>query len=661
VRKMTMSITVLCVVSLTAGAWAQVPASKPMPKAEPVLNHIPAGSLGYVIIPNIDKTIANVEKFLVNIGVGQMLGLGMMPPAEEGAPPQPSMLTMLLKQNAKLGDGFNSNAGFAAVMLDPQAFGINLAKIIERDTAAQTQPGAEAAELKKNLPFVLFVPGTSIQGVFGNYKIVPDPDGKFSRVSLRMSEMFATTSGSYVLLSPNKAALQAVVQSQTKASSELGKAATDLLARSDLAYQINMKTAGPLLKKVFKVIEEKMGGELMGQGIARPSPADIASHKTQTGIMKMYLSLYAQMLEQIDDVTVGVRLAQTGIVLEYLVAVKPGTNMAKTMATLPANKQGAQILNGLPSMPYVLAAGATFGDAYAQNKAYVLDMLEEMLKTEALAKLSEEVKARNRKLTSDYADQITGYQIVLGGAPDGSGVFGLAAVVKCKDSEKVKALMAEECALAETFIVALVEDEEVKKLRLPYSRNVEQLGSISLDAIEILHPKLLELDEMKREKMKQVLGEDKVRILVAAADKNTVVVTFGGGMTFMGEALNAAPGKGPIPNDAGTKEIMKYMPKDAMILCVFNVANLMDVIRTGMVAVGGDPQASAMIPQLTCKTPIACGVNVRGNAMHAVLYIPNELIKEGMQKVMMMLMAGGMMGPGAGGRPMPPAPMDNDF
>ena len=659
-RKLTTIATVLCVVSLTAGVWAQTSAAKPMPKAEPVLNHIPAGSLGYLIVPNIDRTMGNVEKFLVNIGLGQMMGLGMMPPAAEGAPPQPSMLIMLLKQIAQLGDGFNSNAGFAVVMLDPQAFGINLAKMIERGMDAQTQPAAEASETKKNFPFVLFVPGTSIQGVFGNYKIVPEPDGKFSRVGLRMSDMFATTSGSYVLLSPNKAALQAVVQSQTKASSELGKAATDLLARSDLAYQINMKTAGPLLKKVFKVIEEKMGRELMGQGIAQPSPADTAGN-TRAGIMKMYLSLYAQMLEQIDGVTVGVRLAQTGIVLEEVVAVKPGTNMAKIMATLPANKRGAQILNGLPSMPYVLAAGATLGDAYAQNKAYFLDMLEKILKTEVLAKLSEEVKAKCRKLTSDYADQITGYQIVLGGAPDGRGVFGLAVVIKCKDSEKFKALIAEECALAETFITALVEDEEVKKLRLPYSRNVEQLSSISLDAIEISHPKLLEQDEVKREKMKQVLGEDKVRILVAAADRNTVVITFGGGTTFMGEALNAAPGKGPIPNDAGTKEIMKYMPKDAMMLCVFNVANLMDVIRTGMVAVKGDPQAGAMIPRLTCKIPIACGANFRGNAMHAVFYIPNELIKEGMQKVMMMFMGRGMTGPGAGGRPTPPANKGNDF
>ena len=58
-------------------------------------------------------------------------------------------------------------------------------------------------------------------------------------------------------------------------------------------------------------------------------------------------------------------------------------------------------------------------------------------------------------------------------------------------------------------------------------------------------------DEEKAE-MKKVLGEDKIRIRIAQVDPKTLVITFGGGKTFMVAAIDAARKGGTIgqnPNE----------------------------------------------------------------------------------------------------------------
>lgn len=652
-RKLQTVATVLCLVSLASGAWAMRPAAPAtaMPKAEPVMNHIPAGSLGYVVVNNIDATARNVAGFLNEIGAGQMLAGMMGPPPGAGqpetapAPPpalQPQMLLMMLKGAAKLGPGFNTNAGAAAVVLDPQQFGINLIKLLEKGIAGE-EPTAEEKENLKKFPVVLFVPGASIKGVFGNYEIVTK-DQEFATVKLRMGKMSAAKCGSYILLSPNAAALKAVLQARKKAADELDKSALDLIKRSDLAYQVNVKALKPVIVQAMKIIEQQMADE----------DEDIAD------LLNIYVSIYGELLSQLDGATVGIRLAKTGVVLEEVVSATPDSMIAKAFAAGAKTKGGVGVLSALPSLPYVLAAGSVSAPADEQSKAFWLEFIDRILKSKALAKLDAKIISRTKQLVADAMDQVTGMQVVAGAAPAGSGVFGVAFVVKCKDSAKVKAMLAEEASLLQTFLTTLIDDKDVKQLQIPYSKGVEKVGGISVDTIEISHPELLKMKPEEREEMRKILGEDKIRFLVAAADKNTVVITIGGSTTFMAEALKTAPGKGPISNEAGTKEVMKYMPENSTFLILFSVSNLLDVIRAGVMATTSDPQQgaamAAAMPKLACKTPIAMGANSKGNTAHVVVYVPNALIKELVQMGMTFFMPRPVPG-GPGVAP----PMGDDF
>jgi hypothetical protein len=166
--------------------------------------------------------------------------------------------------------------------------------------------------------------------------------------------------------------------------------------------------------------------------------------------------------------------------------------------------------------------------------------------------------------------------------------------------------------------------------------------------------------------MTKVLGEDTIRFLIAAADKNTVVITFAGSTAMTAKAIATAAGKGPIPTAKGTSAAMEALPKDPNALVFINLANLLDVIRTGMAATIDDPeqrqQMTAMIPQLQCKTPIAIGLKAQKNTAHSVMFIPTALVKEivpKIQQTMMMFMMGAM----GGGQPQPApdGPPPGDF
>jgi len=632
--------------ALTSGIWAQdTSAEAPAEPAESVLKHIPAGAMGYVVVNNVQDTINKVEKFMTSIGA--------MPPPPEGAPPV-SMILQMLKQQAKLADGFNPNAGAAVVLLDMKQFGINLPKLALSGITGAEPDEKDAKALAAGVPFVLYVPGKGLSKVFGNYKInVPEGEG-FATVELRMGKMFAGRAGSYILLSPNKAALKAVMLANKKTGDELSEAEAALIKKNDIAYRVDFKLLSPTVTALINAVGKQMA----------------AADQDLGPILNIYFSIITQLFEQLDSEAGGIRIDKTGIVAESIDVAKVGTMMAKTWAAMgKAKSSGASVLDSLPSLPYVLALGGAGmpGTGADEGANFVTKLIDDILAIEPLAtKLTAETKAKTKKTIAGLMEQVGEVQFVGGGAPAGNGMFGLAWSIKCKDSEKLKALLADYAALAQTFITTLIDEPDIKGLKITYSKGVEKAGDVSIDAIEISHPELLKMKEDERAEMAKVIGEDKIRFLIAAPDKQTVVVTFAGSTAMTAKAIAAASGKGPIPKAPSTAAVLEVLPKDPNMLMFVNVANLLDVIRTGMASTVDDPEArqklTAFIPKLKCRTPIAIGAKARDNTAHTVLYVPTALIREiipEIQKMMKMFMTeamqegaaqqqGGVVGPPAG-------------
>ncbi len=599
---------VMCIVALAQVALAQdtKPAASPaapIVKAQPILEAIPAGSMGYVVVPSVKGTFASVNKMLQEIGVADMLaamGVGD--------------LLDTMKSESKLGAGFNAEGGFAAVMLDPQAFGIDLVK-------AMDNKDGNAPEL----PFVLFVPGSSVKDVFSEYEMAAE--GAYTKVQLRMGPMLAGQLGGYVILSPMAKALDAVVKAEKKAAAEVSKDRADVLAKTDVGMQINMKVAGPLYLAV------------MNKAVAMQQP-DMP--KEMSTLMTSILPMYGRIITQIDSLTITLNFARSGgIVFDEYVTVVPDSPLGKVMASFKSSGQG--LVDRLPNLPYVLALGSE-GTAKDPNGVQ-MEMLDALVK--ALPNLSDASRANIKKICAGFDDQVTGGQLVIGGAPEGSGVMGLAWVIACKDSDAVKQLLSDS---SETILAVIKEVAKDNKadVTIAYKKDADKLEAMSVDTITLGSAKMEKMEADDKAEMKALLGQDSLVFYVTAPDKNTVVVTFGGDKKMLQEAVKTAKTGGTIAKDAQVAEVLKALPKPLHGMALLNVGNLWQLIGKGAAAVNKADQVPPI--SLEAKTPLAMGVGFSGSTAQITFFLPNSLLKEGLEIFKQFMMMGGA-GPRGGNAP----------
>ncbi|MGA2266792.1 MAG: hypothetical protein ABSH10_10250 [Phycisphaerae bacterium] len=613
---MRMRQTIVGLLCLACLAWVAVgqevapaPASAPatapaMPKPESVLQYIPADAMAYVVVNDIGTTMGRVDGYLTAVGLSELVS-PMMPNGVLGA----------IKSAAMLGEGFNSSGGFAVVLLNTEKFGVDLAAMINSQATSQeatSQPQTQP-EQKQKVPFAILVPGTSVQAVFGNYPITPA--GKYSQVALRMGPMMATQLGGYVCLSPTAEVLDALTaQAGAGAAAAPSPQRAALIARSDIAIHVNVAACMPILEKFMTKAQTQINA-----GGAPP---------TMKALWGTYLDIYKQLLTQITDLDVAYRIAPTGLVWESLVGFKADTPLGRAIAAVQPPTNG-NLLNRLSDKSYVLAVGSvesTAAGAQDEAKALNRDMIDKWLAAEPFSKLDDQTKADIKDvLNGCMSQQVESGQIVIGGAPEGSGVFGATLVYRCKDSAAFKDLWLRAAPLAEK-VIATFAGQEPLPFKIVVTKGAATVDGLAVDAIEIVQDPNAMTEESKT-KLTAVMGEDKIRIYLAAADPQTLVITFGGGQPYLTEALKVAKAAdGKILSNPDVAEALAVMPKNLTTLGLLNVGNLFSVIVKANQTLEG-PQAVPPF-QITTQTPVAFGGGVEGGYAHGVVYIPNQLVKD---------------------------------
>lgn len=601
-QKLSKFAVVLCMLTVSVGAFAQ--------DTESILEQIPAGSYGYFVINDINASCTRIEGLLNEMNLGMMLGLPPQP-AQNG---QPSMLVTMLKQQLMLGEGFNHNGGFAAVVLDPQKFGFDLVKMMETD-------GAEGAPENAKFPFVLFVPGSSIEGVFGNYAITQEGDLK--KVALRMGEMYATQKSGHVILSPNADAVKAVAQAKGNTTSELTDDELAMINRNGMAYRLNLKTMAPVVTKFFEMMKEQTGVD--------PEMA---------AVMNLYTKIYGNLINDMDAVTVAFRREEKGLLFEEIVTAKPGSTMGKMFSAQASMKgAGLEVLNSLPSKPYVLAAGFSGYEHSDAQSMLTTQILDAIMTSDDLG-ISETTKQEINDVVKELSEQITGLQFVLGGPAD-QGVFGVSVVLKCKDASRIRQLLKNKTARIQDAL-AQCTDEGARQTSVTFQEGVDSVDGVKVDAISISSVKMLSMTDETRETLTKVMGEDKIRLFAAQTDSNTLVMTIGGSTAFLAEAVKASKGNGPLPKDADIQAAIQMLPKNCHSIGVLNIKNMMDLIKAGMSKFDLGPEAAMVqMIQMNNTTPIAFGSTAKENSVHAACFVPSGLFMDLANLFMTMAMQGG--------------------
>jgi len=568
--------------------------------AQPVMDLIPAGAMGFAIVNRIDSSASAAEKFLATAGISEMAGL----------PAEPGWLVQMLTGQAMLADGFNPAGGFAVVMLDPAQFDVDLPALMHLTEQEGQEP---ATRPEPKLPVILLVPGQSVKAVFANYDILPGD--QFDTVALRMGPMLATQIGDYVALSPNAKALAAITLSSQRASSELSKAHLAEIAGSHLAFHVNMKVAGPLAVKVMEQLAKSLPAtNPAGAGM---SPADVAS---------LYSTICGDLLLQMDSCTLSLRFSDTGLVISGRWALDPQSDWGQAVAA--CKPAGGKLLDRVPDLPYALACGTSWEGDPEKGKSLAKTMTDKVFKSAMCSGLSDQLKESFTKLTDDYYGEATGYQMVMGGAPADSGLFAAAVLMHFKDATRGKQYMSDFFDIYADLLKGSIYKQmpEAQGLQFVRTEAAEKVAGVSVDTIEITLPKLAEMSEADRAKMARVLGEDRLRFRLAAINDKDVLLTFGGSQAMVAESIKAAASGGTVLAGEDVAEALKHMPAKPLALLLLNGGNLVDLITKAKAAL--EPDKPPLPFKITTKVPVAFGAAITGSEIYGSLYVPTELIKE---------------------------------
>ncbi len=595
-------VVAVCVLGASVSAWGQAAPQGGAPGA--VVQYVPQDAMGVVIIKNLKATLNSTQDYMKAIGVDQML------------PPEISQnLLGMLTQSLQLGQGFDANGGLAIAMLNPQKFGIDLPKMLSDEDPAPPE----------KLPFVVFVPGQDIQSVFGAYQ--PTEAGKSQKIMLPVGEMFAREMKGYVLLSPMEEALEAVQTGQAQLPKALNALQSQIIDDSALAMYLDVNQLAPLMEAVVQKLQQQ---------------ADQAKEQGYGGdeqqMAARVMAVYAEMFKQVENAVLAVRMTDQALRVEKAAVMKADTNLAKLMQALKSGT--GPLLHRLPNLPYVLAVGSHTGGQQAQQiqrdmaRAMVQSMIQD-----------EQVLARINELLSMEDGNVKTMQFVVGGAPQGSGVFGAAAVWEVENPDQLKSALVSSAASIKEIILALIpedEREEFEQLEIKFEQNVEKVGDTTVDAIVLTHPEMAEMDEDDKQEMAKALGEDKLRVLLASPAKNLLVATFGGSVPFLTQAIQTATEAKGLAQDPGVQKALAMLPENPQSVFLFSPSNLLKVVQTAAQAMGEE----APPIQLTSTLPVAAATKVQDSTLHGVMILPNELVKELVQMAGMFMMGGGGGGGG---------------
>ena len=558
--------------------------SMDQPKAGSLLEVIPSDCMGYIAATNVKDLVVSIERLTRQLGFGKELDTNA-----------PGGLLQTAAMVLQIGEGYNPNGGIAVVIPNMEKLGYDPAALGRGEEPASPE-----------MPFVILVAGKSDTGIFPQAQKLET--GGISIPGFPFPTIYTAQMGDYVAFSPSQKALD--LMKGAALDTTLAKTEKDILGQNDVAVFYNLKVLGPFFATM----------------------ADSASSEEDTPLFGEFagiLKLYGSFLKQMDVLAFGIKLGEKGISCNFYESVKSESELAKVLSAYQPSLK--PLMNRLPSLPYVLAFGASMAGgegskAMSDTQMQFVEMLLNAIDLDIPKDLMEKIT----KTSAELDAMTTSGQFVAGPA-NGEGLFGISMVLGVTNAEKAKELLPVQIDQINQLVKAISQqkqNEDLESLKFNYIKNVETINSNMVDVIEVTFDKLkTQTDEQKAE-MKKVLGEDKIFIRIAQTDPQTLVITFGGGKTFMGAAIDAARKGGTIHQDPNVQSTLKMLPSNPVSTLVLSPQNLFSLIQTGMVVMG----EKSNLPEgfaFKCAEPIGIGWALAGkNAVKGSIYIPIGVVTD---------------------------------
>lgn len=594
-------LSLACVMLAGGPLRAQDPA--PIPAPVSVLKMIPADALGYVVVSDVKAATDQVDAYIKEIGL-----------ADDVASEMPQGCLAALLKECGMEDGLNPAGGAALVMLDPQPLGVNLLSMLIPSAAG----GTASAPAPAKLPYAILLPAAAIKPLLSGCDF---QEGKpYAKVTLMEEEFFVAASNGYVVLSPNANAVDAILNATDKADAELSAEQLKQITSASAALQMNCKVVGPMAQRMMNAMNlAVLAGKATGA-----LPNELAEFVR----LRPSLTHVVKGLNEMERLIVTVQPVKTGLLARGTVSYLPGTPGAKEVAAAAAATPQS-LLDSVPDLRYTMAAGAVL------NRSDTPGAMVAQL--DALLQAVKEIKPRQRAQIVAWftkaQQEIDAIQFVMNQNEDSAdGTVNMALVLKCQDPARLQGILAEGVTLANDVgrdVAAACCDDpndlapaDANEPMVKYVKDAGKIGDVSVGAIEA------DLQIPDSETVLGVLlGDTRLRAIVAPAGPKSLVISMGGGTAAMEKNLAAARKlDGKILASDEAKGALEQLGPNLQAVFVMNIANYFELVSNTMGRMV--PGGMGEMPAMKCKAPIAAGVGVRDSTRTISLYVPTEMVKE---------------------------------
>jgi len=570
--------------------------------AEGVLDRVPASAVGFVVIRDAGSASARVDAFAKAIS-----------PA--GEPVLPAPVLEIVKARFGIGEGFDPKQGFAAVMLDPGPYGLDLAAaLVPLDEAEKSKYTAD------KVPLVLLIPGTDPAKLFALRKptIV---DGVVQFAGEDGKPRHCIQAGPYTALGANLQAVRAVAAEQAKTiTGRLSAADKAFIGAHDLAVWADLKRLRPVLDAVWARRARRQQAQAGGQP-PQPKLADALNL-----VKGNPWTRWRETLRQMDSAVAGLRFTDAGLFVDARGTFSSGSELGEVLAGY--SPEEAKLLDRLPAMGYMLALGVL--NAPKAPPALAAKQVDQALAASDLKRLPESAKATYRKCVLEMGNQIKAVQLCVGAGKDSRSGVRIVYVVRCDSAAKVRRLLGQ--------LVSVTGQASGgasgSAVSLEHQPDAAKVAGRSADVIAV---KVTPASPAQRKMVAAVLGGDQLRLTVVQADPHTLLIATDVDKALLDSVTaSEAKGTGKLQADAAVAKALAMLPAKRTAVGVVNLRNLQPLIRAVRAAGGG----KVVDINIDSDAPIAAAVSVQGRTVGVSVVVPTDTAREAVRVLSVLLTQG---------------------
>ncbi|MHC4945405.1 MAG: hypothetical protein ACYTG7_20525, partial [Planctomycetota bacterium] len=480
---------------------------------EDILSFIPGEAKGFIYLSSIKHADESFQYMVKEMDLTEFI----MPPMNS--------LSGVMKMFLMMTDGLNEDGALIVVFMP--------ADFIE-------EMGDKMAIL------VPVTNGKSLLGAMG----AQAREGGIWNVSLMGEPSVAVATEKYVVLAGDEKTARAVASPEESMKGKLKEDEKKALEGLDAAVWFDlgwiMKKAKPQIDGIvamFTMMQQAEGGFGALQADTTKEQVDMWVEGAETAIF-------------------GLSLSEQGMKMRVALRAKPDTELHRQMMQSPDMPKGS-LLQGLPMGKYILAMGQVLpeesAEIFIEGTEHYFEYLGDSEEVDS-AKLD----VLRTKIEDLYA-QVSGYRMSAEALPAGPhGLVGFSMVLDSKNSDKFLELFEGSLAI----VKEVTKDEEIKEYvdLLAFTKDAESAGDFKIHKI-VFDPssKLddIDMDEEDYEELLSVLGKEGLTFRIAAAGKDKVVMTFGGGLDRMKRLIEqAGKPEAPLAKDLGIKATAAHIPAD---------------------------------------------------------------------------------------------------